>query len=347
VSSARFLFAMFQGGGNIALIVPVVERLVERGHHLRVLAGPGIWNSRIAVRASYRDRITTPGATFVHIPEPVCHPLDRQPAPRGVLGSWLPAVSHLLGKRGQAIRVGDRWICPRTIQEVVEQTEAVPLPARWSAWAVDDGIGVEVVTRVDTPEVRSRIRDSVKASDVPLRQLRLVTSGTMLRRAPRLRCDAGGYRGRTARVSARAAVLVAGVFLIAAGNVLYALLAGVVRSTRVALALICGLLCVDVGCVWVLGASHPAARVVNNLLVAALFPLVQRKTFGPTAGRIALGVHLVPIGALECLAAAGALAHGFPVMVALAPLVALQYFIWSRSARAPGAARDSLYGGVA
>jgi hypothetical protein len=39
----NFLFAMYQGGGNIPLIAPVAGRLVERGHLVRVLAGPGIF----------------------------------------------------------------------------------------------------------------------------------------------------------------------------------------------------------------------------------------------------------------------------------------------------------------
>jgi len=40
----RILFAMFQGGGNIPLILPIVTRLVARGHDVRVLAGPGVRN---------------------------------------------------------------------------------------------------------------------------------------------------------------------------------------------------------------------------------------------------------------------------------------------------------------
>ena len=42
------LVAMFQGGGNIPLILPIVSRLVSRGHRVRVLAGPGVRASRIA-----------------------------------------------------------------------------------------------------------------------------------------------------------------------------------------------------------------------------------------------------------------------------------------------------------
>jgi hypothetical protein len=36
------LFAMFEGGGNIPLILPIVVALIERGHEVRVLAGPNV-----------------------------------------------------------------------------------------------------------------------------------------------------------------------------------------------------------------------------------------------------------------------------------------------------------------
>jgi hypothetical protein len=82
---------MFQGGGNIALIVPVIDRLVRRGHRVRVLGGPGIWSSRMKVSAAFRERISAVGATFVALPEPQPHPLDESPLPRGLLHGWSPA----------------------------------------------------------------------------------------------------------------------------------------------------------------------------------------------------------------------------------------------------------------
>jgi hypothetical protein len=42
-SGKSFLFAMFHGGGNVHLILPVVAKLTTRGHRVRVLAGPRIW----------------------------------------------------------------------------------------------------------------------------------------------------------------------------------------------------------------------------------------------------------------------------------------------------------------
>lgn len=63
--SARFLFAMFQGGGNIPLILPVAAELVTRGHEVRVLAGPGIRAGRLPISDRFRERIAAAGATFV------------------------------------------------------------------------------------------------------------------------------------------------------------------------------------------------------------------------------------------------------------------------------------------
>lgn len=36
------LVAMFQGGGNIPRIPPILSRLVSRGHRVRVIVGPAL-----------------------------------------------------------------------------------------------------------------------------------------------------------------------------------------------------------------------------------------------------------------------------------------------------------------
>jgi UDP:flavonoid glycosyltransferase YjiC (YdhE family) len=86
----RFLFAMFQGGGNIPLILPIVGRLVAHGHAVRILAGPGIRASRTPVSDRFRDRIAAVGATLVPFAEPAVHPLDAAPPPRGLVRGWIP-----------------------------------------------------------------------------------------------------------------------------------------------------------------------------------------------------------------------------------------------------------------
>jgi len=46
---ACVLAAVFQGGGNIPLILPVLAELAARGHAVRVMAGTGIRRSRLPV----------------------------------------------------------------------------------------------------------------------------------------------------------------------------------------------------------------------------------------------------------------------------------------------------------
>ncbi len=86
----RFLFAMFQGGGNIPLILPVVARLVTAGHTVRVLAGPGIRRDRLPVSARFRERLAATGAALIPLSEPTPHPFDAVPPVRGLLRGWSP-----------------------------------------------------------------------------------------------------------------------------------------------------------------------------------------------------------------------------------------------------------------
>jgi hypothetical protein len=40
---ARILAALFQGGGNIPLLMPILDRLIARGHAVRIMVGPAQW----------------------------------------------------------------------------------------------------------------------------------------------------------------------------------------------------------------------------------------------------------------------------------------------------------------
>ena len=76
---ARVLAAVFQGGGNILLILPVLAELAARGHAVRVMAGPGIRRSRLPVSPDLL-RLAEAGTEAVSFPEPALHPLDAAPA---------------------------------------------------------------------------------------------------------------------------------------------------------------------------------------------------------------------------------------------------------------------------
>lgn len=107
----NYLFAMFQGGGNIPLIAPIAAELVRRRHSVRALVGPGIRADRLPVSEGLRTRLTDAGVEIVPFDEPTPHPLDGLPPVRGLIGGW----------------------APKPLPQVAQQTR---LPYYWSsAWA--------------------------------------------------------------------------------------------------------------------------------------------------------------------------------------------------------------------
>src|SRR4051794_39557152 len=86
----KVLFAMFQGGGNIPLIAPIVAAVAGRRHETRVLLGPGIRRNRLPVSEGLIRRVESAGATRVAFDLPAQHPWDNLPSARGVIGSWKP-----------------------------------------------------------------------------------------------------------------------------------------------------------------------------------------------------------------------------------------------------------------
>ena len=86
----RILCAMFQGGGNIPLLIPVMARLVASGHTVRIMAGPGVRPSRMPISSDLLRRISTSGAALVPFREPTLHPLDDASPPKGLFGTWAP-----------------------------------------------------------------------------------------------------------------------------------------------------------------------------------------------------------------------------------------------------------------
>ena len=89
-SSARVLAAVFQGGGNIPLMLPVLAELAARGHAVQAIAGPGVRRSRLPVGPDLLRRLAGAGAEAVHFLEPVPHPLDAAPPARGLARGWAP-----------------------------------------------------------------------------------------------------------------------------------------------------------------------------------------------------------------------------------------------------------------
>ncbi|MBR0663909.1 glycosyltransferase family 1 protein [Roseomonas hellenica] len=91
-SPARILGAVFQGGGNLELILPVLAELAARGHSLRVMVGPGIRRSRLPASPGLHRRLAQAGAEVVALSEPAAHPLDSAPSARALFGGWAPGA---------------------------------------------------------------------------------------------------------------------------------------------------------------------------------------------------------------------------------------------------------------
>jgi MGT family glycosyltransferase len=100
---------MFQGGGNIPLIMPVVARLVARGHQVRIMAGPGVRHSRLPVSTTFLQRIGAAGATLVPFPDPDVHPMDHAPPARGLRGGWVPKAFWSVQREAQATLWAPIW----------------------------------------------------------------------------------------------------------------------------------------------------------------------------------------------------------------------------------------------
>lgn len=74
--------------------------------------------------------------------------------------------------------------------------------------------------------------------------------------------------------------------------------------------------------------SRPLAIGLGDLLVAAVFPLVMRKAFGRTAGRVALGCGAASIVGMLTVLYAARTETLIPAMVVLGPLMLVQIAYW-------------------
>jgi len=100
---------MFQGGGNIPLILPVAARLVARGHQVRIVAGPGVRASRLPVSSAFLGRIRATGATAVPFPDLDTHSLDHGTPVRGLIGSWVPQAFRVVQREAQTVLWAPAW----------------------------------------------------------------------------------------------------------------------------------------------------------------------------------------------------------------------------------------------
>jgi UDP:flavonoid glycosyltransferase YjiC (YdhE family) len=121
VCRSRLLVAMFQGGGNVPLLLPIVTRLAAHGHHVRVMVGPGVRPSRLPVSERLDRSLRAIGADVVHLREPDIHPLDVSPGNRGVALGWVSTAFRSVAAEARAAR----WI-PHWTQEVASDLAREP-----------------------------------------------------------------------------------------------------------------------------------------------------------------------------------------------------------------------------
>ena len=104
------LACMFQGGGNVALILPILTDLIARGHSVRVMAGPGVRRSRLKPGRSLLQRFEEMRAAVVPFHEPRIHPFDDAIfADRGLIGSWTPRLFRGVQHEARATVWAPAW----------------------------------------------------------------------------------------------------------------------------------------------------------------------------------------------------------------------------------------------
>jgi MGT family glycosyltransferase len=117
----HILMAMFQGGGNIPLLLPIVARLVARGHRVRVLVGPGVRRSRLPVSESLLRSLHATGAQILRLREPEVHPWDAAPSAHGLLFGWIPQAFRSVEQEARA----QFWL-PHWANEVAVELRRAP-----------------------------------------------------------------------------------------------------------------------------------------------------------------------------------------------------------------------------
>ncbi len=111
--ASRVLVAMFQGGGNVPLLLPIMTRLAALGHHVRFIVGPGVRRSRLPLGEPLYRSLRAISTDVIRLREPDVHPLDGAPRVRGVALGWVPRAFRSVAAEACVAR----WI-PYWAQEV-------------------------------------------------------------------------------------------------------------------------------------------------------------------------------------------------------------------------------------
>jgi UDP:flavonoid glycosyltransferase YjiC (YdhE family) len=139
---------MFQGGGNIPLILPIVGELVRRGHQVRVIAGPNIRGPERPLSPAFLERIRGSGAELVAFEMPIGDPYLTGPRARGLAFGWTPRRFEAVSERMARTTL---WSAPwaTNVVKVLERSPAEVLVCDyWLFGAIAAGEASQIPTGV-------------------------------------------------------------------------------------------------------------------------------------------------------------------------------------------------------
>src|SRR6476619_3670315 len=109
---ATILVAAYQGypgDTETPFLRPILTKLAERGHTLRIIFGPGVRQTRLPVSDKLVHRLADIGATLVPFRQPESHPFDNLPPVKGLVGRWIPAQFQGIPRQTQTLVWAPAW----------------------------------------------------------------------------------------------------------------------------------------------------------------------------------------------------------------------------------------------
>ena len=99
----------YPGDTETPFLRPILTRLAERGHALRIIFGPGVRQTRLPVSDKLMRGLADLGATMVPFREPESHPFDSLPPIRGLIGDWIPRLFRGIPRQTQTLLWAPAW----------------------------------------------------------------------------------------------------------------------------------------------------------------------------------------------------------------------------------------------
>lgn len=139
---------MFQGGGNIPLIMPIVGELVRRGHQVRVIAGPNIRGPERPLSPAFLERIRGSGAELVTYEMPTGDPYLTGPRARGVAFGWMPKRFEVVSERLARTTLWSAPWAANVVKELERSPADILVCDYWLFGAIAAGEAKQIPTAV-------------------------------------------------------------------------------------------------------------------------------------------------------------------------------------------------------